>query len=74
MKLIDQYNYDNLINVIEGDNNLMTGDLIYFYNMMPSINDVIYFNKSIELEKPIYLKQKIQTSYIFDIKNQRFNY
>ena len=51
-----EYNSDNLmINVIGDEHNLMTGDLIYFYNMMPNINDVIYFNKSIELEKTGYL-------------------
>ena len=44
-----------MINVIGDEHNLMTGDLIYFYNMMPNINDVIYFNKSIELEKTGYL-------------------
>ena len=35
--------------------NLMIGDLVYFYNMMPNINDVIYFNKTIKLEKTGYL-------------------
>ena len=51
-----------MINIIGDEHNLMTGDLIYFYNMMPNINDVIYFNKSIELEKTGYLPKSKDNS------------